>query len=399
MKFDKTFYAQICGIALCAILISGVIFPRFLAYSPAIFGLGAFLSFRGVYRVWPKIPKPLLLAFGSILTLATASSLWAIGPEIALERSGKLIPLCLGATLIVSWARAIPATQAVQVANITLYGFLIAAAICAFDALTAGAMHYTLRPHKENPGFENLSNLNRGVVVAVLTGLIVAPYLVIRKSYKWLALALLCLVPIIVTTHSQSAQLAVIAAFMAFCAFPYRYKSAWCVAGVALFAFILGGPFIAHWLYDTFAAPLANHDWASTQASASARMEIWMVIAQRALESPVFGHGVEATRMMEDLDMPLLYNPHQTVLHPHNFVLQTWVELGAIGAALIAVILGLFIRHLSSIDKAQARIALPVLVGTIIIAAIAYGMWQGWWLGLLSLLAAFAILNTRALKA
>jgi O-antigen ligase len=73
-------------------------------------------------------------------------------------------------------------------------------------------------------------------------------------------------------------------------------------------------------------------------------------------------------------------------LHPHNAALQVWLELGAPGAALFALLVAL-------VWGALARAEWPPLFAAAAGASLAvafvgcfatYGIWQEWWLGTLS---------------
>jgi O-antigen ligase len=73
-------------------------------------------------------------------------------------------------------------------------------------------------------------------------------------------------------------------------------------------------------------------------------------------------------------------------LHPHNAALQVWLELGAPGAALFALLVAL-------VWGALARAEWPPLFAAAAGASLTvafvgcfatYGIWQEWWLGTLS---------------
>ncbi len=74
--------------------------------------------------------------------------------------------------------------------------------------------------------------------------------------------------------------------------------------------------------------------------------------------------------------------------HPHNAFLQLWVELGALGAALAAVLLTAWF---GAIGRADRRLQPFLLAWTALVAAIAlvsHGAWQAWWVAAIAAAAA-----------
>jgi len=126
---------------------------------------------------------------------------------------------------------------------------------------------------------------------------------------------------------------------------------------------------------------------------------IWQFAAQRLMEAPTIGWGLDAARNLpggkDIIEVPLgggrVAKGEIMPLHPHNGPLQVWLELGAIGAVLLATTLALAVRRL----YARARDGAAVLAATAwgltatIIACLSYGLWQSWWLGALWLSAAW----------
>ena len=80
-------------------------------------------------------------------------------------------------------------------------------------------------------------------------------------------------------------------------------------------------------------------------------------------------------------------------LHPHNSSLQIWLELGAVGAIIVAVFGWIFIRKLEDDDTD------PVLFGVVIsILAfnfISFGVWQSWWIATQFLCLGLTLVTTR----
>ena len=72
-------------------------------------------------------------------------------------------------------------------------------------------------------------------------------------------------------------------------------------------------------------------------------------------------------------------------LHPHNAALQLWLELGAPGAVLFALLVALVWRSLAT--AAWPPLLAAAAGGSLTISLVGcfatYGIWQEWWLGVL----------------
>ena len=80
-------------------------------------------------------------------------------------------------------------------------------------------------------------------------------------------------------------------------------------------------------------------------------------------------------------------------LHPHNAVLQVWLELGAVGAL---IGLGLLLAILRAIgrmldNRLPRAAALGMFTSGLALASFSFGIWQSWWLSSILFSAAFLI--------
>ncbi len=124
-----------------------------------------------------------------------------------------------------------------------------------------------------------------------------------------------------------------------------------------------------------------------------ARIILWGVTAERTLESPILGVGVDSTR---DIDAELAKSAVKekgapfalrTGRHAHNVYLQTWFELGAIGAGLMLVAgLALF-RRLYDVPERARPFVFAALVSGVVMAGLSWGLWQPWLAAAYSLMA------------
>lgn len=129
----------------------------------------------------------------------------------------------------------------------------------------------------------------------------------------------------------------------------------------------------------------ATADWDAEGYFHSAlhRMEIWGHAAERIERRPLLGHGIDASRVLPKENETSRFNPLQETvmpLHPHNLYLQVWLELGAVGAAIGALLtagLAFATRRLRGMD---AALTLGLLGGGLAMASEAYGIWQAWWM-------------------
>ena len=120
-----------------------------------------------------------------------------------------------------------------------------------------------------------------------------------------------------------------------------------------------------------------------------ARLDIWAFVSALVAEHPLRGWGLDASRSF-GAAIPL---------HPHNGALQIWLELGAAGAALTAVLIGWIGSALAALTRLNPSLAAAgagSLTAYLVIGSLSFGVWQEWWLALGGLAAACVVIVARA---
>lgn len=125
-------------------------------------------------------------------------------------------------------------------------------------------------------------------------------------------------------------------------------------------------------------------------ASWDARLDIWSFTAAKILQQPLWGWGLDASRSFGTA-IPL---------HTHDGALQVWLELGVVGAVLMAtawLFLLKLINDLVTVDRRLAGVAAASASAYLIIGAVSFGVWQEWWLalGALTVAIVMAVKRTR----
>jgi O-antigen ligase len=95
----------------------------------------------------------------------------------------------------------------------------------------------------------------------------------------------------------------------------------------------------------------------------------------------VFGIGAQSTRFQSSgtMTIPGIAGERRELgWHAHNFILQAWLELGAVGAALLMLFALALLRTLA-LQPPAARIAgAATFAAGLAIAVTGWGLWQSW---------------------
>ena len=119
--------------------------------------------------------------------------------------------------------------------------------------------------------------------------------------------------------------------------------------------------------------------------SFQARLETWQAVLARISEKPLFGWGLEASKTWKEVHSSGALEGARVVPgHPHNMVLQIWVETGLLGAALLATAILLLGARLAKADwQRPVAMASGALWGAVIVfASVSYAAWNdAFWAG------------------
>lgn len=149
----------------------------------------------------------------------------------------------------------------------------------------------------------------------------------------------------------------------------------WCAA----FIFVIPASFVAYQSGLHLAEWLPHSD--------RTRIILWEYMGRQTLRQPLFGVGIESTPTLRDqqrsdatLEQPKLGH------HGHDIFLQTWYELGAVGALLLALA-GVAVIMLIPLLSATAQpFAAASFTAVALVGSFAWGLWQTWFLCAVALL-------------
>ena len=370
--------------------------PRGLAFAPGLIGLVFFCLYPLTFKERPKISRNAFFLIAGILAVSSLSLLWAVEYETSLKQVKKLWMLLPPQILLISLVCSFKKEQIQPYVHFFSYGVIAAACLLSFELLSNGVIFNTIRGEALNT-FVAPAEFNRGVSIMCFYSILAVAFLYTRYPYRFTplfvavpAFTVLCL------TESQSSQLAIIVGALFFFGFPYRSKIVWKSFTFVFLATIVAFPFLVQVLYQNFAEAIQNLPMME-KGYAGHRLEIWDAVSRYAMQSPLYGMGIETTRTVTDFNSQQIFG-EGVFIHPHNFVMQLWIELGSIG---ILLAIGCFYKLFSFLQKRctpeQRKILLPTIMMTIVPACLSFGMWQGWWIGVLFHLTAMCIV-ARKLK-
>lgn len=355
----------------------------------------ALLGFAGVILAalrtgWrPAHPPRLVWPAVALLGWAVFSALWALEPGRALETVLRLAaPLALAMLAADALRQAPPSPLLPRAAAI---GLALGIAAALFDHVSGNALRAFVRGIAEPTATLAFGLKNAASVIALLLPLAVFATALPRGVRVGLGLAgavVALLLP------GESAKLAVLAGLAAGIAAGFAPRATRLgLAGLAA-VLLLALP----WALGT-ALP---RDAGALPYSAAHRLVIWDFVADRIAERPLLGWGMDSSRAIpggtERPDAALrqafgLTSPiaadwftraQLLPLHPHNLALQVWLELGAVGAALMAALLVLLAL------ACRSPAACGAFAAALVIAMLSYGAWQYWWVSGLLLAAVTA---------
>jgi O-antigen ligase len=143
--------------------------------------------------------------------------------------------------------------------------------------------------------------------------------------------------------------------------------------------------------------PAIAQDMPDNATSVKHRLLIGQFVLKKIGERPLTGFGFDSSRAIPGGRKAAIEGAPVLPLHPHNGILQIWLELGLPGAVIAAVIVVLVLRRMSAIEpRGPAAMANAAFAAYITIAVISFGIWQNWWLMTAWIAATLAVLAANA---
>jgi O-antigen ligase len=236
---------------------------------------------------------------------------------------------------------------------------------------------------------------------ATVAAILFWPALVLlhRSGIGWIWLLVCAIVMIVmnVLIGSDAALLGLVIGGIFFGLGLLRSHTTGWILGVAVAASIIAAPWLPGLLPDPRIS-VSGIEYLPN--SAVHRIFIWQTTARHIHERPWLGHGFDTSRNLYPQSASMSFSlPKQTKgglemikgepipLHPHNMVLQVWLELGAAGAILLlATLLTILAAILRGLPEKMERAAgYGFFVTALVVAGVSYGAWQAWWLSALGL--------------
>lgn len=358
-------------------------------------------------RVWRVFPR----ALGAILALicgwAALSALWAVDPMRSLFSAAQLTLNTLGGVVLVGAAlRLRSRPEAARRIGVALAaGVALALGIFAVGLVSGPRLKLLLQALGDGQFVVYrfaIQVFNRGVTITALAALPAVMFLWLEGRRRAAGTGGILLAAMMLISKALAAKLLLVIDLAAPLLFRGSGRRAGLVLGALLASTVAAIPLAA----VNLPPPQVSAGWAFLPYSSHHRLAIWGFVAERIAERPVLGWGMDSSRAIpgaEDeqivfLEIPRgsgnrVKVPEQNLpLHPHNAVLQWWLELGAVGALLFAALLVRLSRiALGAADGAVPRTCVgALLLGGFAISTVSFGFWQSWWQCTLWFLAAWA---------
>lgn len=310
----------------------------------------------------------------AIVGYAALSMVWAPDRQIAIDRVFKLAAFLPGGLVLILISSQSANIGGDGARKLLLSGLGLGVLLLAWAIATYGPFGVLVHPDLHY--IQGKSGENRGAVLLVL--LATAYLLAARRIVTpvWIGAATFGLGTVLMLAYSQTAFLAFlvwVTVLIVGSKYPALMKQLVIWGGAV---FIIAQPFLV--LAVEWADPSRSFDIEA--ASVGARLDIWIAVAHKAMEAPILGHGLEATRSITDWANEFYYFSGPSIPHPHNGILQIWIEFGLTGALAAALIWISLVRSLDQFGTKDQAALLAFASSLLVVIGISHGLWQSWWI-------------------
>jgi exopolysaccharide production protein ExoQ len=335
------------------------------------------------------------------------SAFWSPDSRDTVSLALRLAGLALAGVILVGQCLDLPPERLRRPVMALAIGLTIGAGAVAIDLPLGGHLGSALHP----PAPEHYDPALFYARAATLHAIFVIPLLMALIRLRALPLGLLHTAVTTIAlfeTASLSAKVSLsigLAIFLAVYALP---RLRW--FGLALLALAAAA--------TPFAFPLnfgaATACWLTAhKPSALHRVMIWNFVTAYIDQRPVVGWGLDASRQLPGGKTPVelrvcppaadagrvALSSDILPLHPHNAILQVWVELGGIGALFgfgpLFGAVGRAFRRRAWQGRATQAMFTASIASALSVSLVSFGIWQEWFLAGLFIAAGLAMLAAR----
>ncbi|WP_237477021.1 O-antigen ligase family protein [Lichenibacterium dinghuense] len=315
---------------------------------------------------------PTLLALG-VVALCVLSFAWTVDPHLTRRGLVEGLPELLFAFAL---AAAWPLVAGRGDARWLLAGVAAAGLLILFEHLAGMPLHALARARGE------AWDLKRSAVPPLLLLWPAAALLWPGRRFGVLAI-LAAAVGIGIAASHSGAPGAALAAGAALSALALAApRAALGLTGAGLAALIVAAPWTGSILTRAL-PPDARQEL--REEHAEHRLAIWSAFEHRGFDRPWLGHGFDASFAVAEAPRPggapaPADSSHIVGFHPHDVMLQFWIEGGALGLAAASVAFCFAMGRLARRRGPPLAARLGLLVAVVGVGLVGLSAWQPWWI-------------------
>jgi O-antigen ligase len=353
-------------------------------------------------------------SIGAFVVYAAVSALWAMDPARSVTRAAAAAIFAFASVAAAILVRREPRGALLPMAMGLWIGFLIGVVFCLFELLTGHIIKLGLLEALHVPAEmwrrlgsnrvaggagDSYGAINRSIATITLLLWPVLMIVVGMATERWRRTAVILLtalvaVVVMLSAHTTS-KVALVLGLIVFALACWARRLTFHV-------------FVATWIASCLAiVPAARvpyqfdlHNATWLKMSAQHRVIIWHETADQVLKAPILGRGADSSHMFAPKPDRIL-SPEQFRLslaaHPHNVFLQTWLELGAVGALLLMSFGLAVLWRVRLLAAQQQPFAYAILACAGASMHTSFGMWQFWYMCLFGLATVWFALGAHVL--
>ena len=359
-------------------------------------------------------PLPAAIALAGFGLLAMATELWGAEPGMAVRAGAAFLAIALLGTLAADCVARLPDQPMRSAALGLLIGCALGLAFIIVECLTHFAIHRAIL--NTIPGLIRETDahlrIKDGWVVGIKDAvikrhmtqatLLLWPLVLIAASLwrgakgQWIAaLALAATVTAAALARHDSSTLAIAASLTVFIAAGLSFRTTWRLVAAVWFLLAVAVVPLMAWQFE--AKAYANQ---GLPDSFRHRLVIWGYTAAQTMQAPLKGIGAGSGKAVDARRTDVVTVPGEnfafrTADHQHDVYLQTWYEMGALGAFALYAAGFLALWRIRRLPADVRGHALATFVAAMFLVSTSYGLWQEWFIASIALSAVAVTLAIR----